>query len=256
MDARRNAYKSAWLGLCRIARSPRPAIHLATSGALCASLATGIHADVFIDQRPDGREDLLSYWHHSSSFQVGDDFHPEVPTMITSVTFWLIATYPRVPFNWSFAVHRSRDDNPAWGFAPEYDWFHFQSDPSSVTDLGVWKERDGTHLFEVTWSKLNLLLDPADTVEGTFWFSPGGWSDHRTTRSWWLTAGEGEVNGNEAWGKSYPIFDYPGWRPISVYGRDPSDYAMRIEGYAVPAPGTGALALLAMRWLAPRRRRS
>jgi hypothetical protein len=207
-------------------------------------LAPQVDADVFIDQRPDGRDDLLSYWHHGSSFQVGDDFQPERPTVVTSVSFWLIATFPRVPFNWSFAVHRSDNENDIFGFGPTYPWFHFQSDPSSVTDLGIWKERDGTHLFEVTWSKLNLLLDPADTVEGTFWFSPGGWSNHRTTRSWWLTSGEGVVNGNETWGKSYPIYEPPGWVKLSLYlDRDPSDYAMRIEGYVIPAPPVAALLL-------------
>jgi hypothetical protein len=217
---------------------------VAATGALMASVPHA-DADVFIDQRPDGRHDTLSFWHHASGFQCGDDFQPEAPTMVTSVSFWLIATYPRVPFNWSFAVHRSDNENDIFGFGPTYPWFHFQSDPSSVTDLGVWKERDGTHLFEVTWSKLNLLLDPADTVEGTFWFSPGGWSNDTThMRSWWLTSGEEVVNGNEAWGKSYPIYDPPGWHPLSRGGRrPPSDYAMRIEGYVIPAPPVAALLL-------------
>jgi len=210
---------------------------------------------VLIDQRPDARYDTLSFWHHSSGLQVGDDYQPEEPMIVTSVTFWLTATFPRVPYNWSFAVHRSTDEHPTRGFGPEYPWFHFQSDPSTVTDLGVWPHRDGTHLFEVTFNELNLLLDPADTVEGTFWFSPGGWSnDISNMRSWWLTSGEGDVNGNEAWWKFYPEYHPPGWRPLSADGRrPPSDYAMRIEGYAVPAPGT--LALIAMGGLAARSRR-
>jgi len=210
--------------------------------AATAGCGTVCRADILLQQDYDTRLSVLSLWHHSGGFQVGDDFQPEEPTMVTSVTFWLIATFPRVPFDWSFAVHRSTEEHPTRGFGPEYPWFHFQSDPSFVTDLGVWKERDGTHLFEVTWDKLNLLLDPADTVEGTFWFSPGGWSnDFTRMRSWWLTANEGGLNGNEAWGKSYPIYDPPGWRPLSVYGAPPSDYAMRIEGYAIPAPATFAL---------------
>jgi len=220
-----------------------PAGAWAVAIAAAAALAPRVDADVLIDQRPDGRDDTISFWHHSGGFQVGDDYQPEEPTMVTSVTFWLAATFPCVPYNWSFAVHRSTDQHPTRGFGPQYDWFHFQSDPSSVTDLGVWKERDGTHLFEVTFNELNLLLDPADTVEGTFWFSPGGWSNDTThMRSWWLTAGEGVVNGNEAWGKSYPIYEWPGWFPLSRGDRrPPSDYAMRIEGYAIPAPATLAL---------------
>lgn len=209
---------------------------------LVCMVSAAAQADVLLEQQYDGRQDLLSFWQSNDiSWQTGDDYTPTRPTRITSVTFWMIATWPDVPYNWSFAVHRSTNDHSTHGFAPEYPWFQFQTGPSSVIDLGHWAGRAGTHLFEVRFDNVNRILDPADSVQGTFWFSPGGWTPHTNiTKSWWLTAGNGVVNGNEAWGKILP-FHFPGWVKLSLYlGREPSDYAMRIEGVEIPAPWSAA----------------
>lgn len=225
----------------------------AATSMACAPIGS---ADVLLNQPHDGLNDILSFWHPVAGFQTGDDYTPARPTRVTSVTFWMIATWPNVPHNWSFAVHRSNEGEHPLGFAPVYPWFHFQTGPSSVTDLGDWAGRAGTHLFEVRFDDVNLLLDPADSVQGTFWFSPGGWTQNTNiTKSWWMTAGNGVINGNETWGKQYPIFQYPGWLPISFYGDPPSDYAMRIEGVVIPAPWSAAALGLMLFGAAPARRR-
>lgn len=213
-------------------------------------------ADVLLEQRHDTNNQVLSFWHPIAGFQAGDDYTPSRPTRITSVTFWMIATWPEVPYNWSFAVHRSTNEHSFYDFAPEFPWFHLQTGPSSVTDLGDWAGRAGTHLFEVRFDNVDLLLDPADSVQGTFWFSPGGWTQNTNiTKSWWITAGDGVVNGNETWGKHYPNYVFPGWRPLSNYGPPPSDYAMRIEGVVIPAPWSAAALGLMLFGAAPARRR-
>ncbi|QOJ17727.1 MAG: hypothetical protein HRU76_09100 [Phycisphaeraceae bacterium] len=179
-------------------------------------------ADVLLEQRHDTNNQVLSFWHPVAGFQAGDDYIPSRRTRITSVTFWMIATWPEVPYNWSFAVHRSTTDHSFFDFAPEYPWFHFQTGPTSVIDLGDWAGRAGTHLFEVRFDNVDLILDPADSEQGTFWFSPGGWTQNTNiSKSWWLTAGNGVVNGNETWGKHYPLYQFPGWLPLSNYGPPP-----------------------------------
>ncbi|MCL4210975.1 MAG: hypothetical protein KJZ68_09945, partial [Phycisphaerales bacterium] len=120
-------------------------------------------ADVLLEQRHDTNNQVLSFWHPVAGFQAGDDYIPSRRTRITSVTFWMIATWPEVPYNWSFAVHRSTTDHSFFDFAPEYPWFHFQTGPTSVIDLGDWAGRAGTHLFEVRFDNVDLILDPADS---------------------------------------------------------------------------------------------
>src|SRR5690606_14507397 len=108
------------------------------------------------------------------SAQFGDDFRPNAPVLVESVTFWMVATWAAPPINWSIAVHQSTDTHPIFDFAPEYAWFYHRVGPSSLVDLGPWNGGGELNLYEIRYADLNLLLDPAESLEGTFWFSSFG----------------------------------------------------------------------------------
>jgi len=97
------------------------------------------------------------------------------------------------------------------------------------------------------------VLDPSETENEKFWFSPFGvGQNYPLTRSYIGTSGGDEVNGSRAWGRTIPWM-YPGWNSLSAT----TDLAMRLEGEIIPAPGA-LLPLAAMMVLSTstRQRRS
>lgn len=214
--------------------------------------ATRVHADILLDQPHDFQSSIGSdFMGPAGSTQFGDDFRPTGPVILESVTFWMIATWAHQPHEWSIALHRTRPDNAPWGFRPEYNWFFRQDGPTSITDLGQWNGDAELNLYEVRFDDLDLLLDPADTLKGTFWLSSFGHiTDRNLQESRWGTSGNGSINGEVAWWRTVP-WVWPGWTRWSGW----SDLAMRIEGTPVPAPGV-MIPLILMATLRRRRRSS
>lgn len=217
-------------------------------------MAVGVRADVLLHQPHDAR-----FWSrsdlgpHAVNVQMGDDFKPTGPVLVESVTFWMTATWAFPPDDWMVTVHRSVDDHPYLGFAPEYASIYERIGPSSITDLGAWNNSSEVNLYEVRFDDLDLYLDPADSVKGTFWFSSFGLITDRAFQDvGWGTAGDGAINGEYAWRRWTP-WNWPGWKPHSLPDGTRTDFAMKIEGAYIPAPGAVIpfFALLALR----RRRR-
>lgn len=216
--------------------------------------ATGVHADILLDQPHDFRNSARSDWRGGAlSIQLGDDFRPTGPVIVKSVTFWMVATWANPPHNWSVAVHRTLPDDASWGFRPEHPWFFERSGPSDLIHHGPWNGDQEMHLYEVRFDDLDLYLDPAESENGVFWFSSFGHiTDGAVQNVRWGTAGNGVMNGEGAWWKTIP-WVHPGWRRFSFPDGSKSDLAMRIEGQYVPVPGA-AIPLILMASLHRRRR--
>lgn len=196
-------------------------------------------ADVLLDQPHDYQTAVISFWQPGGglTLQLGDDFTPHAPVMIESATYWMVGSWAVPPFNWAMAVHRSTNDHQNFDFAPLYNWFFERTGPSEIINHGQWKDQSDLRLYEIRFDDLDLLLDPASSERGTFWFSPfGHLSDFSQTTAMWGTAGNGELNGDGAWQKTMP-WTVPGWKPLYFPGHKRSDFAMRLEGYYIPAPG-------------------
>lgn len=217
------------------------------SVTLLSATAGSVAADVLLNQPHDYRTAVLSDWRPGGlSPQVGDDFTPHSPVIIDSVTFWMVGSWAVPPYNWAIAVHRSTTEHIYLDFAPEYDWFFERTGASDIINHGQWNDQSDLRLYEIRYDDLDLLLDPATSERGTFWFSSFGHIlDRNTTTSMWGTAGNGELNGDGAWWKTIPWI-VPGWKPLYLPDDSRSDFAMRIEGHYVPAAGALIpLALLA-----------
>lgn len=229
---------------------------LGTAGGAFMLMAVGAQADVLLHQPHDFRYAPRSEWQWNLlSPQRGDDFKPSGPVIVESVTFWMVATWAQPPHNWAFAVHRSTDDHQYLDFAPEYPWIYERTGPSDLINHGPWKNDPELHLFEVRFDEVNLYLDPAETLKGTYWFSAFGHiMDRNLQYAGWGSSGNGTYTGEFAWWKTIP-WTHPGWRGYSFPDGSRSDLAMRIEGTYIPAPGAVIpfFALLALR---QRRRRS
>jgi hypothetical protein len=144
--------------------------------------------------------------------------------------FFMVATAPGEPFNWSMSVHIGTDEHDIYDFAPEYDHFFRMFNPSSVTDLGPWPQEEHLHLFEVRFDNIALLLEPYLGDEGVYWFSCAGHlRNYPNDRAYWATSGDGVIHGDMGYSKRSPRA-WPGWEFMTVRNLPPSDFAMRIEG--------------------------
>lgn len=145
----------------------------------------------------------------------------------------MIGTWPNLPNNWSFYVHRTTRDHPLYPYGPETDHLYRMVGPSSVRDLGEWNGDTSAHLFEVRFDNIGLRLDPGWLHYGVYWFAPDGYvPGYPQQRVWWGSAGDGEISGEEGWGRLVP-YQWPGWTPLGDDDFPSSDYAMRIEGHHV-----------------------
>lgn len=221
---------------------------------IVAGMCFPVSADVLLDQPHDFR-----YWSrsdlgpHAINVQRGDDFKPTGPVLVESATFWMIASWATPPNDWMLTVHRSTDIHQVFDFAPEYASMFQRIGPSSVVDLGMWNDEANLHLYEVRFAELDLLLDPADSLKGTFWFSSFGLITNRAVQTvGWGTAGYGAINGEHAW-KRWTPWQVPGWAHHRLPDDSYTDFAMRIEGTPVPVPGV--MAPFALLGLLRRRRR-
>ena len=142
--------------------------------------------------------------------------------------------------------------SPFYKLAPKYDPHLQREGATSITDLGFWPTDPTYRYWEVRFENLNIMLDPAETLEGIFWISPYGVGQNfPLTRSYAGSSGNGEVNGSRAWFRTIP-WEFPGWNGVSQN----IDLAMRLEGEVIPAPGA-LLPLLTMTMLLrPRARRT
>jgi hypothetical protein len=202
-------------------------------GVTVACVSGGVAlADVLLDQPVDFRNAWDSFY-PPLSIQFGDDFIIDEPVVVEAATFFMVATTPGEPFQWSMSVHRGYYGHPFYDFAPDYDHVFRMFNPSSVTDLGPWPGDDRLHLFEVRFDNIGLLLEPYLDDERAFWFSCAGHLlNYPTDQCNWATAGNGVINGDMGYYKFTPR-QFPGWSLMSRQALPPSDFAMRIEG--VPA---------------------
>ena len=213
-------------------------------------------ADILLDQPHDFVTAAASFISvNGNDFLVADDFRIAQRTRIDSATFYMITTWPNVPWDWGLNIHATTMEHPWNDFpwfdgAPIWDPIHAIQGGASLTDLGPWPTDPTYRYWEVRFDDLNMVLDPADTENDMFWFSPYGVGQNfPLTRSFTGSSGRGEVNGNRAWGRTIP-WTYPGWRPVSQN----IDRAFRLEGEVIPAPGVIAPFMLLV--MQGRRRRS
>jgi len=201
-----------------------------TAFPIVLGVCAASHADVLLDQPVDFRNRWDSFYAANvGGIQFGDDFIIAGPTVVESATFFMVAT-PGGVFNWSMSVHRGSYDHDIYPFAPLYDHFYRQFNPSSVIDLGPWPGQDNVHLFEVRFDNMGLLLKPYLDDERAYWFSCAGHLlNYPPDQCNWATAGDGVINGDMGYFK-YATRDWPGWSLMTRGGMPPTDFAMRIEG--------------------------
>jgi len=232
------------------------------AGAVVLVSATAASADILIDQPADYVAFFQSDNRQGAVIQVGDDYLlPEGrPVRIDRVSFTMAVTWPNTPVDYAFEIYRTvPDDRRPW--RPRYTPpDHRVIGPSQVIDRGEWKGGGWNptdfdlHETEVVFDDLDIILEPGVSIDDRWFFSPMGLVTNQGREAAFLaTSGDGELNWSEGWFKLVP-FTWPGWVPIgNIPNRDPSDYAMTIEGTVLPAPG--ALAPLGLAFLLPRRRR-
>jgi hypothetical protein len=206
-------------------------------GAAVAVSTLGAFADppldVLLDQPPDFEARYPSLLIPSGTVK-GDDFRPAEDVVVESVFFTMAATWPNVPWTWSFSVHRIAFDHEVYPYSPAFEHFFRMFNPSSVTDLGPWPGDGNRHVFEVRFDNIGLLLKSGMADGGIYWFSCAGHlvDYRRGDRAYWVTSGTNAPQGDEGYTKAEP-WDWPGWIRISDFDVPPCDFAMRIEG--VPA---------------------
>ncbi len=227
-----------------------------------ATFATGLVAaglvvhtargDILLDQPHDFTGAAASFIVIDGTDAISaDDIHITQRTRIDTATFWFITNWPNVPWDWGIHLHATtmehQDDWLPWfEGAPVWDPFLTIEGATSITDLGFWPTDPTYRYWEVRFENLDIVLDPAETLEGIFWISPYGvGQNYPLTRSYIGTSNRGNPNHSGAWGRTIPWM-FPGWNGITSN----ADLAMRLEGEVIPAPGA-LLPLVAMMVLRP-----
>lgn len=218
------------------------------AGLIAAAIAAPVAADVIVDQPHDEVSGLLAttnVW--DVDYRTGDDLRLFQDTTLTSMTFWMVLTWPNVPSMKFFLEVYEDSVEPGGDHEPAADPLLTIEGPE-IVDRGAHPGYDWLRIFEVRYESLSISLEAGD-----YWLVPmvhGNGSNDDLGH--WGTSGFGSINWRPGLHKGG---FYQEWWPSENYLGYPSDFAMRVEG-VVPGPGgvaLGAIALLAT--VRPRRSR-